>query len=457
MPNRQQLHILNIYIPPRSCCSAGHNASIAHLLCNNEMSLIVGDINAHHSIWDTNTNEGERGEQLADEIYAADSIILSENEATRLPTNGRSTSPDISLASNDIALLSDWSVSTSLASDHLPIVITINSELSTIDGPRRTYINVKKADWSRSAEVCDKYLAEAGETGTVEQAENTFRKAVSNASGLFIPADRIQHLQPTLSASVKSLADEREKKRGLNPAEEALNDLNKQIQKLVVEDKRTKWQSAVDKCNHRAGISRLWRVVKGISGKTTNNSPNPGVRFADNTYLDPKMTTNNFAHQFTPPPIRLTGDYSKRKLKRQFLQLPLTATPSFSPADTKEAIRLAKSSTAIGPDGMSTLHLKKLDQGVINNLINIFNLSISNGQIPEIWHKVIIIPIIKPGEDNNIGNNWLPISLLCPAAKTLEKLLLPKILTHIPFHPAQHDFRPKHSTCTALSKITAGF
>ena len=41
MPNRQQLHIHNIYIPPRSTCSAGHNASIAHLLSNNEMSLIV--------------------------------------------------------------------------------------------------------------------------------------------------------------------------------------------------------------------------------------------------------------------------------------------------------------------------------------------------------------------------------------------------------------------------------
>ena len=104
MPNRQQLHI---HIPPRSRCSAGHNASIAHLLRNNEMSLIVGDIKAVHPRLDTNTNEDERGEQQADEIDAADYTILNENEATRLPTNGRSTSPDISLATNDIALLSD--------------------------------------------------------------------------------------------------------------------------------------------------------------------------------------------------------------------------------------------------------------------------------------------------------------------------------------------------------------
>ena len=62
---------------------------------------------------------------------------------------------------------------------------------------------------------------------------------------------------------------------------------------------------------------------------------------------------------------------------------------------------------------------------------------------------MIIIPILKSGK------NWRPISLLCPTAKTPEKLLPPKILTHIPFHPAQHGLRPKHSTCTALSTITA--
>ena len=109
----------------------------------------------HKSNVEEKTNKDVRGEQLADEIDAADYTILSENEATRLPTNGRSTSTDISLASNDIALLLDLSVSTSLASDHLPIVITINFELTTIEGPRRTYINFKQADWARYAEACD--------------------------------------------------------------------------------------------------------------------------------------------------------------------------------------------------------------------------------------------------------------------------------------------------------------
>ena len=64
-------------------------------------------------------------------------------------------------------------------------------------------------------------------------------------------------------------------------------------------------------------------------------------------------------------------------------------------------------------------------------------------------------PIPKPGKDDNICKNRRPVSLLCPVAKTLEKLLQPKIQTHIPLHPAHHGLRSKHSTCIALSTIIA--
>ena len=265
------------------------------------------------------------------------------------------------------------------------------------------------------------------------------KQRIRRVASLF-QSTRIRHFQPNLPASAKSHADKRERNRRLNLTDETLNDLNKQIEKLVLEDKRTKWQSAVDKFIHRTNISHLWQLVQDQSGNKPYNSPNTGVRLIEKTYLDLKKIANKFAHQCIPSPIRLAGDKSKRQLFRQFNQLPLTGTPSFTPADTKEAIRLAKSSRAIGPDGMSTLQLKKLAHGSINHLTNICNLSISTWQLPEILYKAIIIPIQKPGKDDNIGKNWRTISLLCPAAKTLEKLMLPKILTHINFHSAQHNF-----------------
>ena len=103
---------------------------------------------------------------------------------------------------------------------------------------------------------------------------------------------------------------------------------------------------------------------------------------------------------------------------------------------------------------MSTLHLKMLAHGVINYVTNIFNLPISTGQIPELMHKAIIIPILIPGKHSYDGKNRRPISLLCPASNVLEYLLLPKILTHFRCHPAQHGIWLKHSTCTTLSTIT---
>ena len=307
---------------------------------------------------------------------------------------------------------------------HWPAIICPSSSPSTPNCPRLMgLVEPTSASRKRTGHVMLKPATSTlltGETRTLKQAEKNFRKAVNKASGLFIPAGHIQHFQPTMPASAKSLADERDRKRKQNPADEMLNDLSRQIKKLVLEYKRTKWQSAVDKRDHRTGISHLWRLAKGLSGKQSHNSPNKCVRFVDKTYQDPKMIANKFTLQFSPTPIRLTGDKSKRKLKRQFHQLLLTGTPSFTPADAKEAIRLAKSSTAIGPDGMSILHLKKLAQGAINYLTHIFNLSISTGQIPEIWHKAIMFPILKPGKHNSIGKNWRTVILLCPAAKALE-------------------------------------
>ena len=59
-----------------------------------------------------------------------------------------------------------------------------------------------------------------------------------------------------------------------------------------------------------------------------------------------------------------------------------------------------------------------------------------------------------------MGTSHRPISLLCPTAKVLERLLQPE-LKSLPLSPNQHGFRPTHSTISALlplsHKIAQGF
>ena len=91
---------------------------------------------------------------------------------------------------------------------------------------------------------------------------------------------------------------------------------------------------------------------------------------------------------------------------------------------------------------------------VIEYITTLFHLSVTTCQIPVIWKSSLIIPIPKPRNDTSVGTSYRPITLLCPAAKVLESLILPTINKYIQPAPDQHGIRPDHSTTSALLQMT---
>ena len=69
--------------------------------------------------------------------------------------------------------------------------------------------------------------------------------------------------------------------------------------------------------------------------------------------------------------------------------------------------------------------------------------------------------LLKPGKPADESNSFRPVSLLCPAIKILERLILPYLNECLPIPTFQHGFKAKHSTVTALNQInldiSAGF
>ena len=63
-------------------------------------------------------------------------------------------------------------------------------------------------------------------------------------------------------------------------------------------------------------------------------------------------------------------------------------------------------------------------------------------------------PKIRQGQQDR--HELAPYLSKVPSVQNAGNAAAKKIHTHIHFHPAKHDIRPKHSTCTALSTITAG-
>jgi hypothetical protein len=121
---------------------------------------------------------------------------------------------------------------------------------------------------------------------------------------------------------------------------------------------------------------------------------------------------------------------SKHKLVKDF--------SPFSVANVEKAISQSKNSTAVGPDGLTALHLKHLGPRALTFLTEIFNLSVNYANIPIVWKQAIIIPVLKPGKPADQGLSYRPISLLSPVVKILKRLIKPDVNFSLPKHCNRH-------------------
>ena len=180
-------------------------------------------------------------------------------------------------------------------------------------------------------------------------------------------------------------------------------------------------------------------------------APNQPVEFEGKVYTNPKATAARFMRQYAPPP-RSGKVYRKVKRNLKKLNLDQNYKP-FTPEATSDAIKHSKNSTATGPDGLAPWHFKRLGPKGIEYLTATFNLSIATAEIPSVWKLAIVIPVLKPGKAPHLGTSYRPISLLCPAVKVLERLLLPTLNKTLVPSDHQHGFRRQRSTVTALLPI----
>lgn len=231
--------------------------------------------------------------------------------------------------------------------------------------------------------------------------------------------------------------------------------MNTRILKLVNEHRSNKWHEYIKDANFtKKGHKNLWKIIKSIV-KPSKTKSNNTIHFNNVPTDKPKKCANLFNRQYTEHPAK--KDKASRHIKRHF-QHCMKGTDRGSileipQSEVESAIRKAKSSKAIGPDGISTIMLKHLGTRGTAYMTKLFNLSLATLTIPNIWKTARIIPLLKPNKDPNDAKSFRPISLLSPVVKIMEAILLPCITENIQLAPHQHGFRKNFSTTTALHTI----
>ena len=108
----------------------------------------------------------------------------------------------------------------------------------------------------------------------------------------------------------------------------------------------------------------------------------------------------------------------------------------------RRAIKSCRNSKAFGPEKLSIFHLKHLGPRA--------------GDVA----SSLIIRIPKPGKDTSIGTSYRPISLLCPASKVLESLILPtinKYIQHTQTNTVLYQITPTSAILQMTTDIAMGF
>ena len=77
--------------------------------------------------------------------------------------------------------------------------------------------------------------------------------------------------------------------------------------------------------------------------------------------------------------------------------------------------------------------LKESSAKIAQVLAFIFNQSLIQAIVPDDWHQANVAPIYKKGEKYSPAN-YRPVSLTCICCKTLEYILVSKIMQHLSEH-----------------------
>ena len=127
----------------------------------------------------------------------------------------------------------------------------------------------------------------------------------------------------------------------------------------------------------------------------------------------------------------------------------------FSVNEVYVALSSLDVSKACGDDGIPGRVLKHCAGSLSYPLWLLFNLSMREGEFPESWKLASIVPVYKKGDRKDVGN-YRPISLLSLVAKTMEKLVKPKLLEicYPNLDDRQHGFLAGRSCTTQMLPFT---
>ena len=208
-------------------------------------------------------------------------------------------------------------------------------------------------------------------------------------------------------------------------------------------------------------INKTWKIINSATNKYKDKVRITKIKFNDVEIGDPLQIANTFNQYFSQIGHNLASNIPPSQNQfSDFLNHPNPNSLFFVPVHRNELIDIVhnlKNKKSTGHDGIDNVLLKKVINHVVDPLVHVFNLSLTDGIVPDCMKISKIIPVYKKGKKDNICN-YRPISLLTTFSKILERIVYVRLQNFLNKHNIisnfQFGFRQKHSTSHAILTFT---
>lgn len=470
MFNNRIIIVVSLYIPPyRDHFDAAQlRTLLTHLLRKGPL-LLVGDLNAHHPLWGSETTSS-RGSEVETIFSDLDLICLNDGSPTFLSASSQTfSSIDLASCSPEIASWFQFCADdNNHFSDHYPIRLFTTFTQWLLPPPRVPAWALTRADWG--------LFSESVREGTEEMTSSEITEILDiilKAAETSIPITKPHRRKASTPWWTPECAHAvAKRKRALRVYQKYISPAshqnyliaNRHCRAVLRRAKNASWRSFISSFNRSTPLSHIWRIVKAFSNKRDPVGAFPQLKMDDVCYSDPNDVVNIFADYYSK--VSSPDNYTTER--HSFFESTL-ATVNFSPGSSEDynhpitlqelsAAIVNSGKTSVGPDGIHYDFFRHLSVSSLKVLLRCFNEAWMTGSFPEEWLKSFVIPILKPSKPRTDPASYRPIYLTSCACKLLEKIVNNRLRYFLEssgsLDPFQSGFRKGRCTADNIIRLT---
>ena len=481
---KSKLLLSNIYVPPRNSEEfvefKTHFLPIINTLSETfKQMIITGDTNADALQFNSNSSYQDYFDSLTNNGLLP-LITLPTHFGTR---NGHII--DHIYVKTDIDLSNIYSgISMHNFSHHLPVFTVI--PLKNVKSELPKYINLtnfQQQNWENLAHDLDGVIwSEIFNTENPYANPSTnyskFIEKITHFKNLHLPSKKVRFkrhkhknnawITPALITSVKK-KDYLYKKLHSFPKchpdyENTKNEFQayqKKLKGLISAVKNDFFKKQFTK--YENDIKNTWNTIKTLINKNRSTRKMQTKFCVNGSYVEGDLKiANEFNKFFTEIGPSLASEIkpiNSNLLVQSFLLSNIESNFSFSNVTEntiRQIIKNFKNKTSSGYDNINAIFIKKLQNNLITPITILVNQSLATGIFPDKLKIAKVIPLFKKNDDE-IMNNYRPISLLPVFSKIFEKVVQTQLYEYLKnnnlLFNSQHGFRENHSTESTVIEL----